>query len=382
MRIHKHLIPVIVLAVLFPFCQIIQLSGQVVESETVRFFINNLPDTEPPVIRLISPPIQGGQSFQTGTKDLDLIGEVRDQGEVKFVSVNADVRNINDAGVFSARLNLQPGENRVKLMAADEEGNMAGMQVTIEYIPPEPTLAEKILEGSRYFGLIIGIDDYRDPDLPDLRNPERDAIKLYDLLVGEYAFHKEDMILLKDAKRNEIVEALDYLASVVSPKDNLLIFYAGHGTWDEKANVGYWLPSDAFLNTTANWFRNSTLVDYLKTIDSKHTLLITDACFAGSIFNTRSGFRREDRAFEILYDLPSRKAMTSGTLTEVPDRSAFTQYLIERLSKNGETYLSSEQLFSSFRIAVINNSDAIPQYGEIRNVGDQGGDFIFLKKQQ
>jgi len=29
---------------------------------------------------------------------------------------------------------------------------------------------------------------------------------------------------------------------------------------------------------------------------------------------------------------------------------------------------------------VINNSDALPQYGEIQNVGDEGGDFIFLKK--
>ena len=72
--------------------------------------------------------------------------------------------------------------------------------------------------------------------------------------------------------------------------------------------------------------------------------------------------------------------MTSGTLTEVPDQSAFIKYLVERLENNKEKYLCSEQLFSSFRIAVINNSDVVPQYGEIKNVGDQGGDFIFIKK--
>ena len=82
----------------------------------------------------------------------------------------------------------------------------------------------------------------------------------------------------------------------------------------------------------------------------------------------------------MLYNLPSRKAMTSGTLTEVPDRSSFVKFLIERLDENKEICLSSEQLFSSFRIAVINNSDVIPQYGEIKNVGDQGGDFIFIRK--
>jgi len=72
--------------------------------------------------------------------------------------------------------------------------------------------------------------------------------------------------------------------------------------------------------------------------------------------------------------------MTSGTLTEVPDRSSFVKFLIERLDDNRENCISSEQLFSSFRIAVINNSDAIPQYGEIKNVGDQGGDFIFIRR--
>ena len=72
--------------------------------------------------------------------------------------------------------------------------------------------------------------------------------------------------------------------------------------------------------------------------------------------------------------------MTSGNLTEVPDQSSFTSLLILRLEENNETYLSSEQLFSSFRIAVINNSDAIPMFGEIDKVGDQGGDFIFLNQ--
>jgi len=72
--------------------------------------------------------------------------------------------------------------------------------------------------------------------------------------------------------------------------------------------------------------------------------------------------------------------MTSGTLTEVPDRSSFTKYLLERLNENNDAYLSSWQLFNSFRIAVINNSLALPQYGEIQNVGDEGGDFIFLRR--
>ena len=66
--------------------------------------------------------------------------------------------------------------------------------------------------------------------------------------------------------------------------------------------------------------------------------------------------------------------------TGLGDMRLEAKYLIRRLEENKDTYLSSEQLFSSFRLAVINNSDAIPQYGEIEKVGDEGGDFIFLKK--
>jgi hypothetical protein len=88
------------------------------------------------------------------------------------------------------------------------------------------------------------------------------------------------------------------------------------------------------------------------------------------------------RAVKELYELPSRKAMTSGTLKEVPDQSVFIQYLVKRLQQNTEKYLSAEQLYSTLRIAVINNSanGQVPQFGEIKESGDEGGDFIFIKK--
>ncbi len=361
---------------------------QQVKSNTVKFHMNNLPveeptvlpDTRPPEINILTPDISEGANYQTEAEEIDLIGEVTDQSRIRFISINAEVRTVNETGIFSTRLKLSPGENRIRLVAMDENRNMQEQYITIEYTPPVVTLADRIAEESTYYGLIIGIGRYNDPNLPDLENPVKDAEKLYNTLIKSYSFQSNNVTFLRNPGRNKLIFALDNLAGKVTPNDNVLIFYAGHGTWDEKANIGYWLPSDADLTTTANWFRNSTLVDYLKAIDSKHTLLITDACFAGSIFKSRSVFPNHNKAYEILYGLQSRKAMTSGTLTEVPDRSSFIRYLIERLDENEETYLSSEQLFSSFRIAVINNSDAIPQYGEIQNVGDEGGDFIFLKK--
>jgi len=258
--------------------------------------------------------------------------------------------------------------------------NVSEKRFMVQYFPPVPAVENMGVKGSRFYALIIGVNHYQDESIPDLDNPTKDAERLYNILTTKYVFDTANTIFIRDARRADIIDALDHLAKIVSPSDNVLIFYAGHGWWDREANIGYWLPADARKESKADWFSNSRLVDYLRAVRSKHTLLIADACFTGAIFKTRSAFDDAPRAIAKLYELPSRKAMTSGTLTEVPDHSAFMKYLCERLEQNQKKYLSSEQLFSSFRLAVINNSDAIPQYGEIRNVGDEGGDFIFIRR--
>ena len=240
-------------------------------------------------------------------------------------------------------------------------------------------LANSIAKESKYYGLIIGINHYPEDALPDLENPITDAEKLYLTLTSSYNFEDENIMLLKDATRADIIKSLDQLTRDVTPDDNVLIFYAGHGTWDMEAKTYYWLPSDATINTKVNWLPDSQLSDYLKTINSKHTLLIADASFSGSIFKTRSAFPDSNPDLPSLYALPSRKAMTSCSLTEASDNGIFIRYLIQGLNDNEESCLSSEQLFSSFRMDVITNGDAIPQYGTISDTGDKGGDFIFYK---
>ena len=238
------------------------------------------------------------------------------------------------------------------------------------------------LKRRKYYALIIGIDKYSDESILDLDNPVADARALKQVLRTYYTFEEENVTLLQNPTRSEIIESFDALNSKVSERDHLLVFYAGHGIWDERLNQGFWLPADASMHSKAQWLSNSTIRDYIRGIQSKHTLLITDACFSGSIFKERGATFADGRAMLEMYKLPSRKAMTSGALKTVPDKSVFVKYLTKNLADNSQPLLSAEDLFRTFKIAVINNSSngQVPQYGPIREAGDEGGDFIFLRR--
>jgi len=340
-----------------------------------------IPDTSPPLIKILTPEFKANEKITCSKPEISILGRITDEiSGVDRVFINSEECLLSKDGLFVKMIPLKKGDNSVKIYAVDGSDNYAEMSLVLNYSQESSAVTSALNVSGRFFALLIGVNEYSDPNLPNLDYPVGDAENLYKVLVTDYLFDEENIILLKNAKRADINIALDNLAKKVTVEDNLLIFYAGHGWWDQIADIGYWLPADANKSYKTEWFRNSTLCDYIREINSKHTLLITDACFGGSIFKTRSISMEATRAIQMLYELPSRKAMTSGTLTEVPDRSSFVKFLIERLRENKEKCLSSEQLFSSFRIAVINNSDVIPQYGEIKNVGDQGGDFIFIRR--
>lgn len=264
---------------------------------------------------------------------------------------------------------LRLGMNDLKIEVYADDDTVS-KNVTVEYS----------LYAAKNYAVLIGNQNYDDHNIPELEEPLKDVNALYDILTGEYNFDRKDVIMLKNSTKAEIIGKLHELRSVITPVDNLLIFYAGHGFWDEGMGVGYWLPKDASKNNPVNWIPNTDLTNYLGAIKTKHTLLIADACFSGGIFKTRA--LGETFAIEMLYQLNSRKAITSGNLKEVPDQSVFFQYLLKNLKENTNEYLSSEELFSKMKLAVMNNSPTVPQFGTIQNVGDEGGDFIFIRRKK
>jgi Caspase domain len=262
------------------------------------------------------------------------------------------------------------------LHAQEIEGTSNPIRVTFK-----PPLANaESSKGRHNYALLIAVEEYKDPAIVSLSEPLKDAKQLKEILIAQYTFDSADVAMLINPTFEDLTVAFDELSHKITPSDNLLIFYAGHGYFDEKTNIGYWLPSDAQEKNRAKWFRNSALVENIGAINSKHTLLIADACFSGGIFKTRAALNNANLDYANQMKRASRKAMTSGSLTTVPDISVFMRYLLKTLNENENKYLSSEELFDVVRTAMRNNAGTKPLYGEIQNVGDEGGDFVLIRK--
>jgi hypothetical protein len=345
-------------------------------------FVPEVESTATSGIEILSPvPVKGRIVHEN--KSIDLIGRVNDPDGISLFLINKAVTELSESGVFIYRHDLVRGENQLDLVVVNKRGKMNELTLVVECTAQDAPAAGSevaVISEGKYYALLIGINDYQDSDITDLDNPVRDAESLCKVLLSKYTFDEGNIVFLKNPTQAELISTLDEFTGLLTSNDNLLIFYAGHGYWDEKGNVGYWFPTDATRNSTVNWFRNSTLRDFIGSIESRHTLLIADACFSGAIFKTRAAFSDAPKGIEKLNQLPSRKAMTSGILEEVPDKSIFLEYLVKRLEENEDKYLTSELLFSSFKASVMNNSPTVPQYGVIQNVGDEGGDFVFVRR--
>jgi hypothetical protein len=333
-----------------------------------------------------------GEEFATSESNITVKGKAVDESGLYEVVINGLEAKLNSDGTFEAIVPLSVGKNEIAIRALDVRQNSvekkffvlrksaAGATAQGETEELDLLFDNTAKKAPKYYALIFGANDYQDPQIPKLDGPISDAAKLALALTTRYTFNQEDVTFIKNPTREQMINELDRLTRKVTKNDNILVFYAGHGYWDQQTDFGYWLPIDSKSNSTSNWFANSQIKDYVAAIKSKHTLLITDACFGGSIFRNRKTFEETSTAKNKLYDNPSRQAMTSGALTVVPDKSLFLEYLVKRLNENTKDYLTAEELFSSFKTEVMNGSPVTPMYGDIKDTGDEGGDFMFVKK--
>ena len=241
----------------------------------------------------------------------------------------------------------------------------------------------KDIDFGNYHALIIGNNQYE--FLPKLKTAVNDAETLAKLLKENYGFKVH---LLLNANRYNTLKVLGGLRNTLTKKDNLLIYYAGHGVLDEASERGYWLPVDAEKDFKSNWISTAEITDALKALQSWHVLVVADSCYSGTLVRSAPvTFKNPiERNFLIkrLHKKKSRTAITSGGLEPVADsggdgHSVFAQAFLDIL-KNNDSIIETEDIFGRLRDKVILNADQTPEYSNVRKVGHNGGDFIFKRQ--
>jgi serine/threonine protein kinase len=235
-----------------------------------------------------------------------------------------------------------------------------------------------------YFALLIGIENYKDSRYQKLSKPVSDAMAMFDVLTTCYTFERNRVTLLKDPDKKEIFRVLNLYRDNLGINDNLFIFYAGHGRYDEKTNTGYLIPSDADYKNDADWISFPDIRKKFEAISARHILLIADACFAGSVFRGGESDVEDEIDQMTLEQLSkkSRTAFTSAFLKPVPDKSEFLQQLIGNLKSNRSRVLLSEDLYITTRNSLLRSTskkDPV-KWGVLQDCGDEGGDFILIRR--
>lgn len=229
-----------------------------------------------------------------------------------------------------------------------------------------------------YYAVVIGNNAYK--FLPKLATPIKDASDIAALLQTAYGFKVR---LLTDATRQQIIDALDQMRRTLTEQDNLLIYYAGHGWLDVEADRGFWLPVDADENKRAGWLSNSDITDTARSTRAKHVLVIVDSCYAGTLTRGVSP-QLDNPAVARLAQKRARTALTSGGLEPVADaggggHSVFAKAFLDVLKEN-QGVVDMGQLSSIVRYRVMLGAQQTPQYGDIRQTGHEGGDFLFVRQ--
>ncbi|MCY7350221.1 MAG: caspase family protein [Cytophagaceae bacterium] len=280
-----------------------------------------------------------------------------------------DNADLNEIYVYTTNANRAEAQYRISASLIKRPEAKRDFPYPAESAKPD-------LSEARYHALLIAVNDYDNPTLR-LKRPAVDINRLDSVLSAKYAFSTITQLI--NPTKKELIRALNSLSYKLVNEDNLLIFFAGHATY-QRPN-GYWALRDSGPNLDS-YLSTPALVALLSQIPTQHQLLIADACYGTALVSSRDLTDNKLKTWSDLYSQKSRRAISSSYLEETPDNSVFMDYLVKRLNQNDELYLSGEELFNSLKYAVHNRTSKHqqPQYGNIKGLPQRAGDFLFRKK--
>ncbi|NHE58975.1 tetratricopeptide repeat protein [Cyclobacterium plantarum] len=289
---------------------------------------------------------------------------------IKQLQVNGQEVPVFPDGVWQYPVQLAEGENQVLIKAVAHSGDEALDTLVLNYENEQVNRSE----APRRFLLTIGINDYNFESWQQLHMPVKDARDLLSALVNKYDITDVDTLFNQSASFANVRDRLKHLIGTTRPQDEVIIFFAGHGEYDEGFDEdGKWILANGRLG-------NASLAAVIEKMEAKHVLVLADACFSSSFYLKRG---EGQEAAEARNQKRSRWVLASGSMETVLDQmpgkqnSPFAWHLIDFLQKaEGDVPVSA--LRDHLETQVPKYTDQQPVSGPIRS--DNGGEFIFRKK--
>ncbi len=355
-----------------------------------------------PNIEIIDPPMsltRGIPSIQLSGKNKEITGRIRTAEGLSTLLVNDQPQTVDASGLF--RFPVDAASGQVKIVATDKKNRRADLSVSLlgeSAASAETFTPSKSTGGSRpgdvdfgkFYALIIGNADYK--AYPGLKTPVNDAKSVEVLLRERYGFNTK---LLLNANRHQIMTALNEMNKKLTDKDNLIIYYAGHGEIDKTTQQAYWLPTDAEVGNSANWISSQSITEYLSIMPARHVMVVADSCYSGALTGSAvaklpDSMDESKRAkwLKVMNAHKARTVLTSGGVSPVldeggGDHSIFANAFLRVLRGNSKPVLEDYDLYRDVSSQVRSAATKVgfqqsPQYAPLQHAGHEGSPFFFV----
>jgi hypothetical protein len=284
-------------------------------------------------------------------------------------------------------LTLMDGENLIEIIAENIDGQKSFSYRKV-HVGGVGLANASSLDRTDY-ALIFATDEY--DNWNDLVNPVFDSRTITEELKTTYGFKTE---IIENATQSEVLKKIrEYAEKKYKPLDQLFIFFAGHGTYDQTFGEGFVVTRESLQNDEAktSYLSHNRLRSIVNNVPCDHIFLAMDVCFGGTfdaaLASSRGGEEevyKEQNVGEFItrkLTYKTRRYLTSGGKTYVSDgipgkHSPFAKNLLEALRSHGgkDGVLTLPELYTYVERLKIQ-----PRFGEF---GDNapGSDFIFIAK--
>ncbi len=356
----------------------VMLIGQTITIKSKSIILRPIRNAEiSQIISFTNLDIKDNATIKLSANEIDLSGKINEGNEIKSLFINDTRMDIGGNLSFVEKITLNEGENQITVKTIGQNDLVQEINFLVIYeLSPQRT----------DYALLFATDIY--DSFPNLANPVFDAETIEGELKENYNFETH---LVKNPGKDTILAKLRVFASKnYSKEDQLMIFFAGHGIFDDIFNVGYLMAADTKSDdeVKSSYLSHPYLQEIVNNIPCEHILLVIDACFSGTFDQIIAYSRGGDETDRINEEwikkklrLKTRKYITSGGKEYVSDgKKGHHSPFARRILKALRNYGGSDGVLTLAELLVyLEGMEPDPRSSEFGD-NQPGSSFLFIYK--